>query len=174
MFIRLNCLTDGGEKWSSRHCNDSSSIYSSSRASSPATLPPYSPRPEQTSRNATPRHEPQISPSFNASRRTSYMPVCISSGYVTPNNIAGRSPNVSTPNHFNYGMNNGPLPSTPCVPSVPYKNKQNNVSYDINNIVIPFNTINVTKVEHVEYKEILTPAWKEDKAIDSSRVRVVL
>lgn len=38
---------------------------------------------------------------------------------------------------------------------------QSNVSYDINNIVIPYNMVSVTRVERIEYKEIVTPKWRE-------------
>jgi hypothetical protein len=33
-------------------------------------------------------------------------------------------------------------------------------AYDINNIVIPYNYIACTRVEKLQYKEILTPSWR--------------
>uniref|UniRef100_A0A8D0HUE8 PEHE domain-containing protein n=1 Tax=Sphenodon punctatus TaxID=8508 RepID=A0A8D0HUE8_SPHPU len=44
--------------------------------------------------------------------------------------------------------------------SMPAKKKKVECSYDINNIVIPMSMAAATRVEKLQYKEILTPSWR--------------
>ena len=41
------------------------------------------------------------------------------------------------------------------------KKKPTSNAFDINNIVIPYSMASTTRVEKLQYKEILTPAWRE-------------
>uniref|UniRef100_A0A670ZP31 PEHE domain-containing protein n=2 Tax=Pseudonaja textilis TaxID=8673 RepID=A0A670ZP31_PSETE len=44
--------------------------------------------------------------------------------------------------------------------ALPAKKKKVETSYDINNIVIPMSMASATRVEKLQYKEILTPSWR--------------
>lgn len=59
--------------------------------------------------------------------------------------------------------NSTPLgPSSQSVPSTPQpiKRRRGESSFDINNIVIPMSVAATTRVEKLQYKEILTPRWR--------------
>ncbi|XP_026886955.2 KAT8 regulatory NSL complex subunit 1 isoform X1 [Electrophorus electricus] len=49
--------------------------------------------------------------------------------------------------------------ASPC--SMPVRKKRNENSFDINNIVIPMSVAATTRVEKLQYKEIITPSWRE-------------
>ncbi|KAF2355456.1 PEHE domain [Trinorchestia longiramus] len=55
----------------------------------------------------------------------------------------------------------GPTVTPAAAAAVALRIKQGAASYDIDNIVIPYNMASVTRVEHIEYKEIVTPKWRE-------------
>lgn len=47
-------------------------------------------------------------------------------------------------------------------PTLPRKRKSTNTpQYDIDNIIIPYSMASSTRLEKLEYKEILTPKWQE-------------
>ncbi|XP_036796672.1 KAT8 regulatory NSL complex subunit 1 isoform X3 [Oncorhynchus mykiss] len=46
-------------------------------------------------------------------------------------------------------------------PHQPIRRRRGESSFDINNIVIPMSVAATTRVEKLQYKEILTPSWKE-------------
>ncbi|XP_074117074.1 KAT8 regulatory NSL complex subunit 1 isoform X2 [Sminthopsis crassicaudata] len=46
-------------------------------------------------------------------------------------------------------------------PSQPVRRRRGESSFDINNIVIPMSVAATTRVEKLQYKEILTPSWRE-------------
>ncbi|XP_015240053.1 PREDICTED: KAT8 regulatory NSL complex subunit 1 isoform X2 [Cyprinodon variegatus] len=54
------------------------------------------------------------------------------------------------------GAGSQSLPSTPQ----PIKRRRGESSFDINNIVIPMSVAATTRVEKLQYKEILTPSWR--------------
>ncbi|XP_039225506.1 KAT8 regulatory NSL complex subunit 1-like isoform X2 [Crotalus tigris] len=51
-------------------------------------------------------------------------------------------------------------PATAGSSALPAKKKKVETSYDINNIVIPMSMAAATRVEKLQYKEILTPSWR--------------
>ncbi|KAF4106903.1 KAT8 regulatory NSL complex subunit 1 [Onychostoma macrolepis] len=51
--------------------------------------------------------------------------------------------------------------STPLGNSVPVRRRRGESPFDINNIVIPMSVAATTRVEKLQYKEILTPRWRE-------------
>ncbi|XP_058038834.1 KAT8 regulatory NSL complex subunit 1-like isoform X2 [Ahaetulla prasina] len=67
-------------------------------------------------------------------------------------------------------LENPPVPHANHVPphpatassssTLPAKKKKVETSYDINNIVIPMSMAAATRVEKLQYKEILTPSWR--------------
>ena len=53
-------------------------------------------------------------------------------------------------------------PSTPTLPlSARRKKGVTTPSFDIDNIVIPYSMASSTRLEKLEYKEIITPKWRE-------------
>ncbi|XP_043957767.1 KAT8 regulatory NSL complex subunit 1-like isoform X3 [Gambusia affinis] len=50
--------------------------------------------------------------------------------------------------------------SVPSTPQQPIKRRRGESSFDINNIVIPMSVAATTRVEKLQYKEILTPSWR--------------
>uniref|UniRef100_A0A3Q3K217 PEHE domain-containing protein n=1 Tax=Monopterus albus TaxID=43700 RepID=A0A3Q3K217_MONAL len=48
----------------------------------------------------------------------------------------------------------------PLPPQQPIKRRRGESSFDINNIVIPMSVAATTRVEKLQYKEILTPSWR--------------
>ncbi|XP_053710599.1 KAT8 regulatory NSL complex subunit 1-like isoform X3 [Synchiropus splendidus] len=50
--------------------------------------------------------------------------------------------------------------SLSCTPQQPIKRRRGESSFDINNIVIPMSVAATTRVEKLQYKEILTPSWR--------------
>jgi len=56
-----------------------------------------------------------------------------------------------------------PLPTSDSTPSYPQRRRRSDLqhAYDINNIVIPYSIASTTRVEKLQYKEILTPKWRE-------------
>ncbi|XP_008312296.1 KAT8 regulatory NSL complex subunit 1 isoform X2 [Cynoglossus semilaevis] len=50
--------------------------------------------------------------------------------------------------------------SVPSTPLQPIKRRRGESSFDINNIVIPMSVAATTRVEKLQYKEILTPSWR--------------
>ncbi|XP_028930681.1 KAT8 regulatory NSL complex subunit 1 isoform X2 [Ornithorhynchus anatinus] len=68
----------------------------------------------------------------------------------------------------------GSAPSSSTSPgaasvSQPVRRRRGESSFDINNIVIPMSVAATTRVEKLQYKEILTPSWRE---VDLGAVRV--
>ncbi|XP_029444044.1 KAT8 regulatory NSL complex subunit 1-like isoform X2 [Rhinatrema bivittatum] len=55
-------------------------------------------------------------------------------------------------------------------PTLPPRRKKTDSSFDINNIVIPMSMAAATRVEKLQYKEILTPSWRvvDAKEMESS------
>ncbi|XP_052426803.1 KAT8 regulatory NSL complex subunit 1 [Carassius gibelio] len=51
--------------------------------------------------------------------------------------------------------------STPLGNSMPIRRRRGESPFDINNIVIPMSAAATTRVEKLQYKEILTPRWRE-------------
>ncbi|XP_059386418.1 KAT8 regulatory NSL complex subunit 1 isoform X2 [Carassius carassius] len=51
--------------------------------------------------------------------------------------------------------------STPLGNSVPIRRRRGESPFDINNIVIPMSVAATARVEKLQYKEILTPRWRE-------------
>ncbi|XP_051959404.1 KAT8 regulatory NSL complex subunit 1 isoform X2 [Xyrauchen texanus] len=51
--------------------------------------------------------------------------------------------------------------STPQGNSMPMRRRRGESPFDINNIVIPMSVAATTRVEKLQYKEILTPSWRE-------------
>lgn len=51
--------------------------------------------------------------------------------------------------------------STPLGSNVPIRRRRGESPFDINNIVIPMSVAATTRVEKLQYKEILTPRWRE-------------
>ncbi|XP_030630400.1 KAT8 regulatory NSL complex subunit 1 [Chanos chanos] len=74
----------------------------------------------------------------------------------------------STPSPLNKQLANpseSPTPlsnsgQTPCSMQ-PIRRRRGESSFDINNIVIPMSVVATTRVEKLQYKEILTPSWRE-------------
>uniref|UniRef100_A0A4W4FSN2 PEHE domain-containing protein n=1 Tax=Electrophorus electricus TaxID=8005 RepID=A0A4W4FSN2_ELEEL len=54
-----------------------------------------------------------------------------------------------------------PTPSLLCVFQQPIRRRRGESSFDINNIVIPMSVAATTRVEKLQYKEIITPSWRE-------------
>lgn len=46
-------------------------------------------------------------------------------------------------------------------PQQPIRRRRGESSFDINNIVIPMSVAATTRVEKLQYKEIVTPNWRE-------------
>ncbi|XP_076866346.1 KAT8 regulatory NSL complex subunit 1 isoform X2 [Brachyhypopomus gauderio] len=86
--------------------------------------------------------------------------------YVEAGSPCPSLPSLSTPSH-------GPLvrqlsaseSPTPCslnnITPQPIRRRRGESSFDINNIVIPMSVAATTRVEKLQYKEILTPSWRE-------------
>ncbi|XP_018022169.1 uncharacterized protein LOC108678302 isoform X2 [Hyalella azteca] len=55
----------------------------------------------------------------------------------------------------------GPPLTPAAAAAVALRNKQSTTPYDIDNIVIPSNMASATPVQPIEYKEIVTPKWRE-------------
>ncbi|XP_028423605.1 KAT8 regulatory NSL complex subunit 1 isoform X2 [Perca flavescens] len=56
--------------------------------------------------------------------------------------------------------NSTPLGQIPGTHQQPIKRRRGESSFDINNIVIPMSVAATTRVEKLQYKEILTPRWR--------------
>ncbi|KAM9462812.1 KAT8 regulatory NSL complex subunit 1 isoform 2-T2 [Clarias gariepinus] len=74
----------------------------------------------------------------------------------------------STPNTVSRQMCLPSDSSTPLGPSsqtgscsMPMRKRRSENSFDINNIVIPMSVAATTRVEKLQYKEIITPSWRE-------------
>ena len=61
--------------------------------------------------------------------------------------------NTPSPTSFGHSFPAGALSAK--------KKKTTSNAFDINNIVIPYSMASTTRVEKLQYKEILTPAWRE-------------
>ncbi|XP_056152903.1 KAT8 regulatory NSL complex subunit 1 [Lampris incognitus] len=68
-----------------------------------------------------------------------------------------RQLSTSSENSTPLGPNSQSVPNTPQ----PIKRRRGESSFDINNIVIPMSVAATTRVEKLQYKEILTPSWRE-------------
>lgn len=68
-----------------------------------------------------------------------------------------RQLSTSSDNSTPLGSNSQSVPNTPQ----PIKRRRGESSFDINNIVIPMSVAATTRVEKLQYKEILTPSWRE-------------
>ncbi|XP_073739217.1 KAT8 regulatory NSL complex subunit 1 isoform X2 [Callorhinus ursinus] len=55
----------------------------------------------------------------------------------------------------------GSSPQVTASASQPVRRRRGESSFDINNIVIPMSVAATTRVEKLQYKEILTPSWRE-------------
>nr|XP_020460301.1 KAT8 regulatory NSL complex subunit 1 [Monopterus albus] len=67
-----------------------------------------------------------------------------------------RQLSTSSENSTPLGPSGQSVPSTPQ----PIKRRRGESSFDINNIVIPMSVAATTRVEKLQYKEILTPSWR--------------
>ncbi|XP_061564038.1 KAT8 regulatory NSL complex subunit 1-like isoform X2 [Cololabis saira] len=67
-----------------------------------------------------------------------------------------RQLSTSSENSTPLGSSSQSVPSTPQ----PIKRRRGESSFDINNIVIPMSVAATTRVEKLQYKEILTPSWR--------------
>ncbi|XP_044035931.1 KAT8 regulatory NSL complex subunit 1-like isoform X2 [Siniperca chuatsi] len=67
-----------------------------------------------------------------------------------------RQLSTSSENSTPLGPSSQSIPSTPQ----PIKRRRGESSFDINNIVIPMSVAATTRVEKLQYKEILTPRWR--------------
>ncbi|XP_068162246.1 KAT8 regulatory NSL complex subunit 1-like isoform X2 [Antennarius striatus] len=67
-----------------------------------------------------------------------------------------RQLSTSSENSTPLGLSSQSVPSTPQ----PIKRRRGESSFDINNIVIPMSVAATTRVEKLQYKEILTPSWR--------------
>ncbi|XP_069016119.1 KAT8 regulatory NSL complex subunit 1-like isoform X2 [Embiotoca jacksoni] len=67
-----------------------------------------------------------------------------------------RQLSTSSENSTPLGASSQSIPSTPQ----PIKRRRGESSFDINNIVIPMSVAATTRVEKLQYKEILTPSWR--------------
>ncbi|XP_069560603.1 KAT8 regulatory NSL complex subunit 1-like isoform X2 [Brachyistius frenatus] len=67
-----------------------------------------------------------------------------------------RQLSTSSENSTPLGTSSQSIPSTPQ----PIKRRRGESSFDINNIVIPMSVAATTRVEKLQYKEILTPSWR--------------
>lgn len=75
---------------------------------------------------------------------------------------AGRERHESSSN----GSNDSSRQDSPIQSPLPTENsaprrRRSEYAYDINNIVIPYSIASTTRVEKLQYKEILTPKWRE-------------
>uniref|UniRef100_A0A8C4DIF1 PEHE domain-containing protein n=1 Tax=Dicentrarchus labrax TaxID=13489 RepID=A0A8C4DIF1_DICLA len=68
-----------------------------------------------------------------------------------------RQLSTSSENSTPLGAGSQSIPSTP---QQPIKRRRGESSFDINNIVIPMSVAATTRVEKLQYKEILTPSWR--------------
>ncbi|XP_046887801.1 KAT8 regulatory NSL complex subunit 1 [Hypomesus transpacificus] len=68
-----------------------------------------------------------------------------------------RQLSTSSESNTPLGPNSQSVPNTPQ----PIKRRRGESSFDINNIVIPMSVAATTRVEKLQYKEILTPSWRE-------------
>ncbi|XP_069560599.1 KAT8 regulatory NSL complex subunit 1-like isoform X1 [Brachyistius frenatus] len=68
-----------------------------------------------------------------------------------------RQLSTSSENSTPLGTSSQSIPSTP---QQPIKRRRGESSFDINNIVIPMSVAATTRVEKLQYKEILTPSWR--------------
>ncbi|XP_034563412.1 KAT8 regulatory NSL complex subunit 1-like isoform X3 [Notolabrus celidotus] len=67
-----------------------------------------------------------------------------------------RQLSTSSENSTPLGIGGQSVPNTPQ----PIKRRRGESSFDINNIVIPMSVAATTRVEKLQYKEILTPSWR--------------
>ncbi|XP_030019433.1 KAT8 regulatory NSL complex subunit 1 isoform X2 [Sphaeramia orbicularis] len=67
-----------------------------------------------------------------------------------------RQLSTSSENSTPLGPSSQGIPNTPQ----PIKRRRGESSFDINNIVIPMSVAATTRVEKLQYKEILTPSWR--------------
>lgn len=70
---------------------------------------------------------------------------------INESSVCSESSNHYRPNHFS---SNNPAQS------VTRRRRSEQSAYDIDNIVIPFSIAATTRVEILEYKEIMTPSWR--------------
>lgn len=70
---------------------------------------------------------------------------------MNESSICSESSNHYRPNHFSH--NNS-------AQNVTRRRRSEQSAYDIDNIVIPFSIAATTRVEILEYKEIMTPSWR--------------
>nr|XP_014704918.1 KAT8 regulatory NSL complex subunit 1 isoform X2 [Equus asinus] len=85
-----------------------------------------------------------------------------SSGYLAATHHPPHSPLVrqlSTSSDTSAPASSSPQVTTST--SQPVRRRRGESSFDINNIVIPMSVAATTRVEKLQYKEILTPSWRE-------------
>nr|XP_048301873.1 KAT8 regulatory NSL complex subunit 1 isoform X3 [Myodes glareolus] len=85
-----------------------------------------------------------------------------SSSYLTATHHPSHSPLVrqlSTSSDTSTPTNSGSQVAAST--SQPVRRRRGESSFDINNIVIPMSVAATTRVEKLQYKEILTPSWRE-------------
>ncbi|XP_026548970.1 KAT8 regulatory NSL complex subunit 1-like, partial [Notechis scutatus] len=75
---------------------------------------------------------------------------------LTPPPLCLENPPIPHVNH----MPPHPATASSSSSALPAKKKKVETSYDINNIVIPMSMASATRVEKLQYKEILTPSWR--------------
>ncbi|GAA6090410.1 KAT8 regulatory NSL complex subunit 1, partial [Tachysurus ichikawai] len=102
----------------------------------------------------------------NSLDRTESPKLQFDSGSLYPSPQPGVQP--STPSGTSRQMSLPSDSSTPLGPSsqtgscsMPIRKRRSENSFDINNIVIPMSVAATTRVEKLQYKEIITPSWRE-------------
>ncbi|XP_022522466.1 KAT8 regulatory NSL complex subunit 1 isoform X1 [Astyanax mexicanus] len=86
--------------------------------------------------------------------------------YVEMSSPCSSQPSLNTPSHSPLvrQLSSSESP-TPCslnnATPQPIRRRRGESSFDINNIVIPMSVAATTRVEKLQYKEILTPSWRE-------------
>ncbi|KAI4892944.1 hypothetical protein NFI96_009616 [Prochilodus magdalenae] len=86
--------------------------------------------------------------------------------YMEVNSPCPSLPSLNTPTHSPLvrQLSSSESP-TPCslnnTTPQPIRRRRGESSFDINNIVIPMSVAATTRVEKLQYKEILTPSWRE-------------
>ncbi|XP_027481242.1 KAT8 regulatory NSL complex subunit 1 isoform X2 [Zalophus californianus] len=85
-----------------------------------------------------------------------------SSGYLAATQHAPHSPLVrQLSTSSDTSAPTGSSPQVTASASQPVRRRRGESSFDINNIVIPMSVAATTRVEKLQYKEILTPSWRE-------------
>ncbi|CAB4043761.1 Hypothetical predicted protein, partial [Paramuricea clavata] len=104
-----------------------------------------------------------------SSRANKKRSAAVNAGLRLVNQLQKRARSLSLPSGSS--RPSSPVSNTPSPTSFGYpfpgnafsakKKKPTSNAFDINNIVIPYSMASTTRVEKLQYKEILTPEWRE-------------